>query len=64
LTQTLLAKPTLTVSDTKAFKQKGVMIIMFNDDDRVACTINHKAAQLSDIHVSYLLLESAYEVIK
>ncbi len=64
LTQTLLHKPTLTISDKKTFTDKGVMIIMFNDNDRVAWTINHNVVQAANIHVSYLLLESAYEVIK
>jgi len=64
LTQTLLNKPMLTVSDRKSLINEGVMITMFEDNDRIACTINHKAAQQSNIRVSYLLLESAYEVIK
>ena len=64
LTQALLNKPTLTISDIKALRNNGVMITMHEEDDRIACTINQKAAQEADIRVSYLLLESAYEVIK
>jgi hypothetical protein len=64
LTQALSGTPTLTVSDIKAHGKKGVMITMHEEDDRIACTINQKAAKEADIHVSYLLLESAYEVIK
>ena len=63
LTEIILDKPILTLSDTKAFKD-SVMITLFEDDDRIACTINHKVAQQSDLRVSYLLLESVHEVIK
>ena len=63
LTQILLNQPTLTLSDTKAFKE-NVIITVFEDDDRIACTINHKIVQQTDLRVSYLLLESAHEVIK
>jgi len=64
LTLALLNKPTLTVSDRKSMANEGVMITMFEDNNRIACTINHKVAQQANIRVSYLLLESAYEVIK
>lgn len=64
LTQALSDKATLTISDINALKEKGVMITMHEEDDRIACSINHKAAQQADLRISYLLLESAYEVIK
>lgn len=64
LTQALANIPTLTISDITSLKDKGVMITIFEIDDRIACAINQRAARQADIHVSYLLLESAHEVIK
>ncbi len=64
LTQALSGNPVLTISEIKGFKDKGVMITILEDDDSTTCAINQKAAQQADIHISYLLLESAFELIK
>ncbi len=57
-------RPILTVSNDKDRISDNVMITMFPVENRFKYIINNKAAQDVNIKISYLLLKSAYEVIK
>ncbi len=55
---------TLSVCDYKPFILEGVMITMFLNEKRFNYIINNNKAKTSNIHISYLLLKSAQEVIQ
>lgn len=64
ITAKLAKEPVLTVSDQQDFISKNIMITIFFDKERLSYTINNKAAQHANVKISYLLLNSAQEVIK
>jgi len=57
-------KPILTVSDTKAFADKGVMINMYIESGSLAFDVNLKQTNESKIYISSKLLVNANKVIK
>ncbi len=57
-------KPVLTVSDQEEYLDKNVMITIFLKQKRFKYIINNKAAKNVDMKISYLLLQSAQEVIQ
>ena len=64
LLKSIATKPILTVSDEKKFVDKNVMITIFLKKKRFKYIINNKAAKEADMKISYLLLQSAQEVIQ
>ena len=61
---TLSDKPVLTVSDQEEYLDKNVMITIFLKQKRFKYIINNKAAKHANMKISYLLLQSAQEVIQ
>ncbi len=57
-------KPILTLSDTKTFVDKGVMINMYIDGGNLAFDVNLKQSNESKIYISSKLLVNANKVIK
>ena len=57
-------KPILTMSDTKSFSDKGIMINMFIDSGSLAFDVNLKESNFSKIYISSKLLVNAKNVIK
>lgn len=61
--QNILAKtktePVLTIGDTEGYAQKGVLINMFLDSNKIRFEINYKAVQQSGLRISYKLLNVA-----
>jgi len=62
--QAISKEPILTVSDDKTFVSKNVMITIFLKQKRFKYIINNKAAKEANMKISYLLLQSAQEVIQ
>jgi hypothetical protein len=56
------SKPILTISDTKGFCEKGVIINMFKEGDYIRYEINHLSLDRSGLKINSLLLN--YAVIK
>jgi hypothetical protein len=52
-------KPILTVSDTKGFAEKGVLINFYMMGDKIKFEINEKAVHESGLVMSYRLLNLA-----
>jgi hypothetical protein len=52
-------KSILTVSDTKGYAKKGVIINFFIEGSKIRFEINEKAAKDSNLSISYLLLNTA-----
>ncbi|MFN8255134.1 MAG: YfiR family protein [Bacteroidales bacterium] len=62
---TLLAgKPILTISDSKAFTEKGVMINLYVAGEKLAFDVNLKKALESNIYISSKFLVNANKVEK
>jgi len=57
-------RPILTVSDQKEYIDKNVMITIFLEQKRFKYIINNKVAKEAGVKISYLLLQSAKEVIQ
>jgi len=64
LLRAISKKPILTVSDHRPFVQDNVMITMLLNKNRFKYIINNKTAQSANIKISYLLLQTASEVMK
>lgn len=57
-------KNILTISETKGFGKRGVMINMFLKDQFIRYEINQKTLNLSGLKMSSLLLNSAETILK
>jgi len=57
-------KPMLTVSDQEDYISNDIMITIFLKQKRFKYVINNRAAKEVNIDISYLLLQSAIEVIQ
>jgi hypothetical protein len=57
-------KPILTISDTKVFIDKGVMINMYIESSKLLFNINLKSSNASKIYISSKFLVNANKVIK
>lgn len=64
LIKSLSQKPILTVSDEQDFLDDNVMIAIFLKKKRFKYIINNRAAKNAEMKISYLLLQSAQEVIQ
>ncbi len=52
-------KSILTVSDTKGYAKKGIIINFFIDENKIRFEINEKSARDNNISISHLLLNTA-----
>jgi hypothetical protein len=57
-------KPILTMSDTKSYSEKGIMINMYIESGSLAFDVNMKESSISKIYISSKLLVNAKNVIK
>ncbi len=53
------SKPILTISDCKGCAEKGILINLYMDDNRIRFEINESAARESQLYISYLLYNNA-----
>jgi hypothetical protein len=54
--------PILVLSDLKGSAEKGVHIVFYETDEKIAFEINESAVKESGLHMSYLLLKEAHIV--
>lgn len=60
----LADKPILTVSDTKGYCERGVMINLLILDNNLSFEINEKTVSKSSLKMSHLLLQKAARLVK
>ena len=61
--ENLRDKPVLTVADSDAFLEKGVMITMISHNDKIRWAINREPLQKAGLRLSAKLLDIAIQVI-
>lgn len=63
LLETVSGKPILTISDTKNYEKKGVMINFIITSGRINFIINKASINKTPLHFSHLLLKQAAKLI-